>query len=73
MRSYIAASFDPPNEHLYTDLMVLRSAAGFYIGTAYNNPDGYQEPGTRDSGYYATEEQALADLNSESWLQRMHP
>lgn len=51
----------------YTELQVLRSAAGYYIGALYNNykADGslmFQEPGSRDSDYYATEAEAAADL-----------
>lgn len=51
----------------YTDLQVLRSNAGWYIGTLYNNyrEDGtlqFQEPGSRDSDYFATEEEAAAYL-----------
>lgn len=38
----------------YSDLMVLSSGAGYYIGTMYYTPDGYIEPGTRDSDYYRT-------------------
>lgn len=46
----------------YSDLQVLMSAAGFYIGTIYHNKDGFEEPGSRDSGYYRTREEAEADL-----------
>lgn len=46
----------------YTDLQVLRSNAGWYVGTLYNNPEGFQEPGSRDSGYFATKEEAEAEL-----------
>lgn len=46
----------------YTDLMVLESPAGFYIGTLYNNPAGYQEPGSRDSGYFAKRAEAEREL-----------
>lgn len=46
----------------YTELMVLMSAAGYYIGTLYNDPAGFQEPGSRDSGYYETREEAEASL-----------
>lgn len=58
---------DKESEKRYSDLQVLRSAAGFYIGTIYNNPEmgGFQEPGSRDSTYFEHEEiaeQALAKL-----------
>lgn len=42
----------------YSEMQVLRSAAGYYIGTTYTGPDGFAQPGSRDSGYFATEEAA---------------
>lgn len=42
----------------YSELQVLCSRAGYYIGTTYQNSDGYQEPGSRDSDYYSTKERA---------------
>lgn len=42
----------------YTELMVLRSAAGWYVGTLYNDPAGFQDAGSRDSNYFATEAEA---------------
>lgn len=43
----------------YSDLQVLQSGAGFYIGTTYTDPtDGFTEPGSRDSDYFATREEA---------------
>ena len=53
-----ASAVDEPN---YSDLQVLKSAAGSYIGTTYR-ADGYYEPGSRDSDYYETREAAEADL-----------
>jgi len=51
----------------YSDLRVLRSAAGWYVGTVYENRDEngkllFTEPGSRDSDYYATEAEAAALL-----------
>ncbi len=46
----------------YSDLQVLQSAAGYYIGTVYENPEGFTEPGSRDSDYFKTKEQAEAEL-----------
>lgn len=57
----------------YSELMVLQSGAGYYIGTIYHNPDGYDEPGSRDSGYYRTREEAEKALKEEIWDQRLHP
>jgi hypothetical protein len=58
----------------YSDLRVLQSGAGFYIGTVYDNPEGYTEPGSRESyHYYPTREEAEQALEQQSWLQRDHP
>lgn len=46
----------------FSELQVLRSGAGYYIGTIYHNSAGYDEPGSRDSGYYQTREEAENDL-----------
>jgi hypothetical protein len=48
----------------YTDLQVLKSAAGWYIGTLHNAIEGWQEPGSRDSCYFASKETAEAALKS---------
>ncbi len=46
----------------YSDMGIMKSAAGYYIGTIYNNPDGFQEPGSRDSHYFATYQEAANEL-----------
>lgn len=51
----------------YTELRVLQSAAGFYVGTLYEELDEtgavvWQEPGSRDSGYFPTHEAAALEL-----------
>lgn len=51
----------------YSPLRVLRSAAGFYVGTIFQEFDAegkvvFEEPGSRDTGYFATEELASAFL-----------
>ena len=51
----------------YSDLQVLSSAAGYYIGTRYeefdeNDQRVWIEPGSRDSGYFLSEEQAADAL-----------
>ena len=53
----------------YTDMKVLRSGGGWYIGTMYEERDAqgnltFQEPGSRDSEYFDTEEEADAELRS---------
>jgi len=60
----------------YTDLMVLRSAAGWYVGTLYNDPAGFQDAGSRDSDYFATEAEAaeyLRQITEEDAPTRLHP
>jgi hypothetical protein len=45
----------------YSDLQVLSTPAGYYVGTTYTE-DGFTEPGGRDSEYYRTFEEANAFL-----------
>lgn len=45
------------NKKGYSELQVLRSQAGWYVGTTYTE-DGVTEPGSRDSGYFPTREEA---------------
>ena len=62
VRSLIVERFaaDPEN---YSDLQVLESAAGFYVGTLYSQ-DGFTEPGSRDSDYFPTSDDAATFLDS---------
>jgi len=57
----------------YSHLRVLQSAAGFYIGTVYETPEGYLEPGSRDSEYFPTRGVAEEHLKNNTWYQRMDP
>jgi hypothetical protein len=63
----------------FSDLKVMKSGAGYYVGTTYTDPaTGYSEPGSRDTDYYTKEdaERVLAalekfekDMNGfEQWL-----
>lgn len=47
----------------YSELQVMRSGAGYYVGTIYTGADGFQEPGSRDSGYFPTEKDAQLYLD----------
>jgi hypothetical protein len=59
MKSLQVQYYVPVNEQpYYTDLQVMRSAAGFYVGTVYVGEDGFQEPGSRDTCYVPHKEQA---------------
>ncbi len=71
MRSMMITGLD--EELRYTNLLVMRSAAGWYIGSYYVNENGSKVPGTRDSDYYPTKEMAEHDLINECWNQRSHP
>lgn len=66
------ATEDPEN---YSTLGVMRSAAGFYIGTFYTDPEtGIQQPGSRDSvEYYETFDEAFEALEKGTFAQREHP
>lgn len=47
----------------YSDLQVMHSGAGYYVGTIYTDEDGFQEPGSRDSCYFPTKEAAQKYLD----------
>lgn len=51
-------------------LRVLKSNAGWYIGT-YD--EGIGPISKESSGYFRTETEAQAALDSNSWVQRQHP
>ena len=51
------------------ELRVLKSGAGYYIGTA-SDEDG---PISRDSGYYPTAEAAAAALEHDTFTARVNP
>lgn len=61
------------NKKNYSELQVLESPAGYYIGTIYTDESGFQEPGSRDSEYFESREGAEKALKSKSWAQRMRP
>lgn len=71
--SYIPAS-DKDN---YSDLHVMKSNAGWYIGTTYTDPETKeQEPGSRDSDYFLSKKEAEAYLKlieTGKALLRIHP
>lgn len=51
------------------ELQVLKSTAGYYIGTL----DEIGCPNSRDSGYYASFEAAQADLDAGTFQPRLNP
>jgi len=58
-------SADPEN---YSDLLVLKSAAGYYVGTLYAPEGQPAEPGSRDTAYFPTEEDAKYALQTLQYL-----
>jgi len=61
----------------YGPLKVMLSNAGYYIGRSYTHTSGelknLEEPGTRESGYYASREAAQAELDDCDWAYRYAP
>lgn len=55
----------PWEDNRITGPMVLMSAAGYYIGyTCFNTELGFEEPYSRESGYYKTFDEATLALDS---------
>lgn len=58
-----ASYLDEKEKSGYSDLKVLKSGAGWYIGTTFENSEDvpgvtFTEPGSRDTDYFATEDEA---------------
>ena len=59
LASYISSD----EKRRYSDLQVLESPnRRYYVGTTYNNDHDVPEPGSRDSGYFPTREDAEVAL-----------
>jgi hypothetical protein len=60
MKSIQVSIHIPQSEQVgYSDLQVLKSAAGWYVGTTYTQPGTcLTEPGSRDTDYFETEKDA---------------
>lgn len=56
-----------PEKDRYSDLIVLRSNAGYYLGTLFNGTE-FTEPGSRDTSYLETKSQAELALKVLSQL-----
>lgn len=65
---------DFPNEFggdRVSDLKVMQSGAGYYIGRSYWDEEfGFEGPYSRESGYYATREAAQAELEEQTFTVR---
>lgn len=56
------------NGEKVSDLKVMQSAAGWYIGRSYWDEEfGFEGPYSRESGYYATEHEARVHLSNETF------
>lgn len=69
MPDLLPKKFEDPSatSNRYTEMQVLRSGAGYYIGTLYEEIDAdgkvvWVEPGGRDSDYFSSKEGAEAYL-----------
>jgi putative NADH-flavin reductase len=67
----VSTHIHPSEQPSYSDLQVLRSAAGWYVGTTYKSPEAnFFEPGSRDTDYFATKQEAEYALSSLIMLER---
>jgi hypothetical protein len=56
---------DPTALYALSEMQVMRSAAGYYLGrAAWDEEHGFAEPGSRESGYFATRAEAERELKS---------
>jgi len=69
---YLASQDDSPDGY-YSALVVMKSPAGYYIGTIFHHNDGSAEPGSRESQYFPSKTTAEEALQNESWEQRLSP
>ena len=62
---------DELEQGYYSELQVLLSGNGYYIGTLYHDPEGYSVPGSRDSvEYFPTAILAEEALRAGTWTRR---
>jgi hypothetical protein len=45
-----------------SDLKIMKSHRGYYLGKEYTHPEGWTEPYVRESSYYVTKEEAEGEL-----------
>ena len=56
-------SLHAPEPASYSRLQILKSPAGYYLGTIYIDPEHlFEEPGSRDTTYFQTLDQAVRAL-----------
>lgn len=54
----VLAHIPEADQYQYSDLCVMKSAAGWYVGTIHSDPSGFQQPGSRDTDYFQSEGEA---------------
>jgi hypothetical protein len=58
----------------YSELQVLKSAAGYYIGRLFTDEEGFTQPGSRESAeYYGSAMNAEHALINYTFTKRDHP
>jgi hypothetical protein len=62
-----------PTDERVSEFKVMKSAAGYYIGTSYTEPEGYDVPNSRESEYFVTEELAKATLKEWNHVASHYP
>lgn len=55
-----------------SELLVLESAAGFYIGRVYKHSEEDYEPYSRDSNYFRNKEDAQAALLNNTYIEHFN-
>ena len=63
-RSEQVMQYCTSQENQYSDLQVMESAAGYYVGTIFTDEHGFEGPGSRDSEYFTTKEKAQRVLDN---------
>lgn len=73
MKSFQVLKVDPNNIHKYSELQVLSSAAGWFVGTTHKESDNHlAEPGSRDTCYFGTHAMAQYALKTLEFLNKKH-
>jgi hypothetical protein len=54
----------PKSDGTYSELKVLRSNAGYYIGRTFMTLEGWEDMGSRESDYFKSKEEAEEALTA---------
>lgn len=61
------------DDGFYGPIQVCKSNAGWYLGRIFYSNEGYNEPGSRESNYFASKELAESALQSKDFAYRDAP